>query len=168
MNLFKDNRVTRFQKTALFLFGLLCAMPLSMANAFQCQVSAGSLSFPSYNIFSTYPAESSVNILVSCRVPDQSPHSPLPVTIALSSGVSGNTAQRYMASTSGSDRLFYNLYTDSSFSSIWGDGTGSSGAVTNLVSINNPWNAVVYGRIPARQNVTSGSYSDIITVTIAW
>jgi spore coat protein U-like protein len=51
-------------------------------------------------------------------------------------------------------------------STIWGDGGGSSSVQTALVAKDMPWNATLFGRIPARQNVSAGSYSDTITVTI--
>jgi spore coat protein U-like protein len=66
----------------------------------------------------------------------------------------------------GPERLAYNLFTPPSFSTVWGDGSGGSQTQTNLVTRTNPWNATIYGRLPAGQNVPVGSYSDVITVTI--
>ena len=143
--------------------------PATGAFAFNCQVSAGSLNFPTYDIFSTFPTDSTATLHVSCNAPEQNPHAPLPVTIALSSGASGNFAQRQMLSLAGgTDHLNYNLFTNASYSSIWGDGAGSSITLTNILDKNTPWDAVIYARIPARQNVRAGTYSDVITVTVNW
>jgi spore coat protein U-like protein len=62
------------------------------------------------------------------------------------------------------DVLSYNLYS-TSFSTIWGD-IASNSSVTGFVNKDKPLDVTIYGRIPPRQNVSAGSYSDIITVTI--
>jgi spore coat protein U-like protein len=65
--------------------------------------------------------------------------------------------------TKGSSTLRYNLYTSATHATIWGDGTGETAPRGgNLLG----GNFTVYGRIPARQNVLVGTYSDMITVTV--
>jgi spore coat protein U-like protein len=155
-----------FKKTLVF-FAILGFTPAVSAVAFNCNVSVGSLNFPTYNFLSSQPTDSTAAIHVSCNIPDQNPHAPLMVTLSLSSGNSGSFSQRQMVSGAGNG-LSYNLFTDASYSSIWGDGTGSSATRTRPVTRNSPWNAVVFGRIPARQNVQAGTYSDTITVTVEW
>lgn len=108
------------------------------------------------------------NINVTCNAPAQNPNAPIPVIITLSPGNSGSFAQRQLQRLGGPDGLAYNLFTTPSFSTVWGDGSGGSQAQTNLVSRTTPWNATIYGRIPAGQNISVGSYSDVITVTIEW
>jgi spore coat protein U-like protein len=63
--------------------------------------------------------------------------------------------------------LEYNLYRDAAFSAIWGDGTSG----TTTYTIRNPPNnqdvvLTVYGRVPALQDVATGSYADAVIVTI--
>jgi spore coat protein U-like protein len=148
---------------------LLClsslAWPANRAQAAQCDVTATSINFGSYDVFSSIPVDSTASINVTCKIPSDSPQAPLPVVISLSPGNSGNFSPRSMQST-GSDTLDYNLYANASMSTIWGDGGGSSSVQTALVAKDMPWNATLFGRIPARQNVSAGSYSDTITVTI--
>jgi spore coat protein U-like protein len=68
---------------------------------------------------------------------------------------------------SGAHRLNYNLYTAANRAVVWGDAT--SGTVTvNGTGIGVNVNHGVYGRIPARQNVRAGSYSDIIIVELTF
>lgn len=151
---------------ASILFLLLMA---SAAFAFDCNVSATSLSFGAYDVFAPAPTDTTATINVTCNIPPQNPLAPLLVTISLSPGNSGNFGQRQMFPLAGgSDRLNYNIYTNASFSTIWGDGSGSSSILTNGVTRDTPWNATLYARIPPRQNARVGAYSDLITVTIDW
>ena len=67
----------------------------------------------------------------------------------------------------GAEALNYNLYLDAARTQIWGDGTGASQLYVN----SNPPNSrtvtvTIFGRIPAQQDVSAGSYSDSITATI--
>ncbi len=148
---------------------LLClsslAWPVNRAEAFKCDVTATGLNFGSYDVFSPVPLDSTASINVTCNIPSQNPQAPLPVVISLSPGISGSFAPRSMQSTGG-DTLNYNLYSTASMSTIWGDGGGSSSVQTAFVNKDMPWNATIFARIPARQNVRAGSYSDTITVTI--
>ncbi len=63
--------------------------------------------------------------------------------------------------------MSYNLYRNAARSEIWGDGTNGSfiqsgsGAGANV-----PW--PIYGRLPGSQNVSVGTYTDNITVTVEW
>lgn len=148
----------------------LCIMILAgfgapPAEAFVCNVTVTSLPFGSYNIFSPTPLDSTANLSVSCNIPPQHPQSPLPVAVSLSPGNSGGFAQRWLQAA-GPDNLRYNLYTSAAFSTVWGDGGGTSSIVTVYVTSATPFNGRIYGRIPAQQNIRAGSYSDIITVTI--
>jgi len=140
------------------------AWSVSQAQAFKCDVTATGLNFNSYDVFSPVPRDSTASITVSCNIPPQNPQAPLPVTVSLSPGISGSFAPRSMESA-GPDHLEYNLYANG-YSTIWGDGGGSSSVQSALVTKDMPWNTTIFGRIPARQNVRAGSYSDTITVTI--
>jgi spore coat protein U-like protein len=66
----------------------------------------------------------------------------------------------------GSEPLNYNLYLNAARTTIWGDGTGGTQEFTDHTppfgrSIVVP----IYGRIPALQDVSVGSFSNTITVT---
>jgi spore coat protein U-like protein len=84
------------------------------------------------------------------------------VQVSLSAGF-GPFATRQMKS--GQASLFYNLFTDASHLTIWGDGSPG----TSLVSFSGTSGSrTVYGRIPAGQNVPVGTYGDTITVTLTF
>ncbi|WP_399371074.1 spore coat protein U domain-containing protein [Thermosynechococcus sp. HN-54] len=70
--------------------------------------------------------------------------------------------------TSGRGRLDYNLYIDAARTQIWGDGTGGS-TLRTLVPVNNaPTILSIFDRIPPRQFVPAGIYSDTIVVTLEY
>ncbi|MHA7835576.1 MAG: Csu type fimbrial protein [Algiphilus sp.] len=90
--------------------------------------------------------------------------------ISLDTGASGTYSPRAMTEVGG-DGLSYNLYRDPARTEVWGDGTGGSFVVSDtiggLLTIGTQSEDYpVYGRIPAMQDVTAGSYSDVITVTL--
>jgi spore coat protein U-like protein len=63
--------------------------------------------------------------------------------------------------------LKYNLYSDSTHMTIWGDGTGGSSTVTGTNG-HTTNNFTVYGQIPTPQGIAPNNYSDSITVTVTY
>ncbi len=135
---------------------LLAAALLACGPAWaDCTVSAQSVVFGSYDVFSPTPLDGVGRVDVSCD-PSAS------YTVALSSG-GGSYSQRQMAN--GGTLMNYNLYTGVSRTTVWGDGTSGSATVagSGLAASHN-----VYGRIPAQQNLIEGSYTDVIIVTLTF
>jgi spore coat protein U-like protein len=129
-----------------------------------CSVSTTNINFGTYDVFSITPKDSTGTITVTCGSPPP-PH----VTITIgSSPNSGGFIPRKLKPTSGTDFLNYNLFTDASMTSVWGDGTGGTSTVSKVVTPGRPGIATVYGRIPAKQNVSVGTYSETLTVTVIW
>lgn len=125
-----------------------------------CRVAAADLDFGTYDPQASTPRRFNTTLAVSCT-------RNTPYTVALSAGSSADYAQRVV--TDGSGVLRYNLYTDSNFTKIWGD--GSSG--TQIVSGSGrgpgaPSMKTIYGLLPAAQNVEAGRYQDTITVIISY
>jgi spore coat protein U-like protein len=142
-------------KVVRFLIAIAAiACPASSA-AIQCNLSIQGVAFGAYDVFSNQSADSTGNIAVMCD-------SATTYTIAISPGF-GAYALRAMAN--GANRLAYNLFTDASRSSVWGDGTGGSNVVSGSAS---SANYTVFGRVPARQNVNVGSYTDNLVVTLTF
>jgi len=148
--------------TAKYLAVLLCLFFAGKAGA-ACSVSATGVNFGAYDVFVATPYDSTGTVTVTC---DQAP--PVDVTIAIGpSGTSGGFIPRQMRSASSSDRLSYNLFVNAGRSTVWGDGAaGTSTALLKNVKKNRPEVATIYGRIPPGQDVSVGSYSDSLTVTI--
>jgi spore coat protein U-like protein len=125
--------------------------------AAKCTVTTSGVSFGSYDIFNTASVDITGTITVNCT-------NKTPYAIALSSG-SGTYASRTLKN--GTKALAYNLFLDATRLTIWGDGSAGTGTVSGSGNGNN-LATTVYGRIPARQNVSVGSYSDVITVTVTY
>ena len=129
-----------------------------------CTVSLGNLSFGPYDPLSSAPATTSGNAVVTCN---DSP--PPTVQIQLSaSSVSGGFFPRRCSCAVVGDTLDYNLYADIGATQVWGDGTAGTATRSQKVSKNAPWSVTFYGRIAVNQDVTPGSYSDSLTITIVF
>ena len=81
-------------------------------------------------------------------------------------GTGATLASRKM--TAGSNLLNYSLYTTSGYGTVWGDGTGTTGTISNT-GTGSAQAFTVYGRIPSGQtSVPAGSYSDTVQVTVTY
>jgi spore coat protein U-like protein len=129
-----------------------------------CNVATTNINFGPYDVFSNFPKDSTGTISVDC---DEAPHPIVVIRIGPSFG-SGGFNPRQMRHTTRQDRLGYNLFIDSSMSVVWGDGTQGTMIVSNKVHKNKPWITTYYGRIPAGQDVSAGTYSETLSVTITW
>jgi spore coat protein U-like protein len=143
---------------------LLAVAPLRVYAGVNCSASTSSVSFGTYNPFDSSPTDATGNVQVTCS-------GQLGLlagyTILLSRGGSGSYAPRKMAS--GANRLDYNLYTNASRSMVWGDGTSGTSVVSDSSVLHNgkiTRDYPVYGRTPAGQNASVGSYSDTVIVTV--
>lgn len=136
-----------------WLLAAALALSTQAGWAATCTVGSQGVNFGSYNVFDEQNLDGAGTISVSCDVSTEH-------TLSLSAG-GGSYALRTM--TSGANTLAYNLYTDATYTVIWGDGTGNTATV---IGSGTATDHTVYGRIPARQNASVGSYSDTITVTL--
>lgn len=141
-------------RTLHYLCGLLLVVGSIRSADANCLVSAQSVSFGAYNSLTSIATESTGLVEVSCSVQTS-------YQIALSSG-NGVYTERQM--TNNSNTLIYNLYTDPSYSYIWGDGSGLTSTVSGATATTQLHD--IFGRIPAYQDVATGSYSDVIIVTV--
>lgn len=88
-----------------------------------------------------------------------------PYTIALDAGANGTFATRAMAS--GGNLLNYNLYTENSYTTIWGDGTSSTSTM-GATGDGDTDSYTIYANMPASQSLIVGSYSDTVTATVSY
>ncbi|MDD2582710.1 MAG: spore coat U domain-containing protein [Desulfuromonadaceae bacterium] len=145
---------------------LLCTLLFSTeCYAFNCSIATTPINFGNYDVFSNQALDSSGTITVDCNNPDQKP---IKIDISINSGSSGKFNPRQMQGANGTDRLNYYVFTDPSGAAIWGDGTGGSSIVSTIVTKNSILNSNVYARIPAGQNVSVGTYTDLLTATVSW
>ena len=122
-----------------------------------CTINIIGVNFGSYDVFSNAASDSTGNIDVNCP-------SGVVYTIGLSAG-NGTYEQRVM--TSGANALNYNLYIAANRAVVWGV-ANSDGATVSDSGTDMSVNHVVYGRIPPRQNVRAGSYSDTVNLIITF
>lgn len=120
-----------------------------------CTINVVSVAFGDYDVFRQQDAETTGAVSVTCA-PSAS------YTISLSAGF-GTFASRVM--TNGSYQLEYNLFTDPQRLTVWGDGSSGTATVSDTGT---GGSYTVYALVPALQNVTAGSYSDTITVTVTY
>lgn len=148
--------------------GLVPPAPASAAGCLVCicTVSTTALAFGTYNPGNAAPTTATATVTANCisvSIPMQAT-----VDLSLSAGTSGNAAARQMAS--GAARLDYNIYQDSGYSTVWGNGSNGGQlqtmTINNLLSFNTTKTA--YGRIPARSFPKPGGYSDSIVVTFTF
>jgi len=149
-------------RTTRLLTMLLAAGALGAAATAEaaCTISTTAVNFGTYNVFSAAPDNATGQVTYRCTAP----RPPL-VTIQLDKGGAPTFNPRQMRM--GSEILNYNLYLDSTRTTIWGDGTGGSQSYTRSnPPLNQNINVNVFGRIPAGQDVSAGSYSATVTATI--
>ena len=124
-----------------------------------CTISSTSVNFGSYNVFTGSATDSTGSVTINCN---GSAHN---IIVPLSQGASSTFNPRTMQK--GGETLTYNLYRDAARTTIWGDGTGGTSTYTNANPPNNgDVNLTVYGRVPAGQDVSAGTYSDTVAAVI--
>ena len=148
--------ITRLVTIPLIASAVL--MPLAAEAA--CTVNTTAVNFGTYNVFTATPEDATGRVRVRCTGT-----APPSVTVHLDKGGAPSFTPRQMRK--GTETLDYNLYQDSTRTVIWGDGTGGS---QTFVLPNPPRNTnidvTVYGRIPAGQDASSGTYTSTVTATI--
>jgi spore coat protein U-like protein len=122
-----------------------------------CSVSSPGLNFGAYDPFASSEKLGAGTITVNCSLATV-------YTVALSAG-QGTFAQRAMKN--GGSTLNYNLYLDVTRLTVWGDGSSSTG-VNPGVGTGLDGTFTAYGKMPAQQNVRSGTYTDSVVITVAF
>lgn len=91
-----------------------------------------------------------------------------PFTVSLNVGTGGGSfTTRLMAN--GANTLQYNLYTSSAYTTVWGDGTGTTGTVASTgAGVLTAQPLTIYGKIPINQYVVATNYSSTITATVTY
>ena len=144
-------------KAALLMLMLLFPLPAWAACSFSI---TSAIVFGNYDIFNNAPLDTVGTLVYRCGQTDQN------ITIALDTGGASSFANRRMLK--GSEPLHYNIYLDAARTIIWGDGSGGSKAyfIKNPQPNNADITIQVYGRIPAGQSVSAGTFSNELTVTM--
>ncbi len=123
-----------------------------------CEIETRPLSFGTYDPEANAELDAVAEVIYTCD------NQAKKIRIDMSAGTS-NTFDRRMIS--GGADLSYNIYLDATHRTVWGDGVLG----TDVYYENNPPNGTPvvvrgYGRIPPRQDVPTGTYSDVLTVRV--
>lgn len=82
-------------------------------------------------------------------------------------GTGASLATRKMAN--GANLLNYVLYTDSSRTSVWGDGVGGTTSTFSGTGSGSAQASTIYARVSSGQtSLPAGSYADTVTVTVSY
>lgn len=128
-----------------------------------CTISATTLAFGNYDPIVTNvstPLDVNGSVSITCT-------KGAATTIGLDAGQNAANAigtTRAMA-TAGPDYLSYELFQDSGHSTLWGN-SGASLFTPAVAPTKNVRTFTIYGRIPANQGSTIGSYTDTIVATV--
>jgi spore coat protein U-like protein len=141
------------------LAGVLLASTASAQSSPSCTISTTSVNFGNYNVFDSAAVVSTGTITYSCNAHATN------ISISLSKGSSSSYNPRLMVK--GAEALAYNLFTDATRTSVWGDGTGGTSVYSRANPPNNSnLSLTVYGQIPPGQDVSAGTFSDTVSATI--
>lgn len=157
------------------LAALLCALAASAfagtaSAAAICTISAVGPAFGVYDPSSSTPTTANGSVEATCTWTSGGATN-LNLVATFSAGNSGSLPARYMRS--GTNRLNYNLYFDSTYTTIRGDGTAGTQAGQASVRVSRGQRTAtatgtIYGMIPAGQDAVPGLYSDTIVVTLLY
>ena len=151
------------------LLALLLLAP-SLAHAvITCTFSSTpGMAFGAYDDASAIATDSTTSVVVRCTRLLGTNNANVVLQLGPSS-TSGTIATRQMAS--GANRMNYNLYRDAGRTQVWGQTTGTDTVTINTGNIGNGGSVnvtfTIYGRIPALQNVSAGTYNDSVQMTVS-
>jgi spore coat protein U-like protein len=146
---------------------LLCLPGFALAVA-TCNISTTGPAFGTYDPSSATATTANGSVTATCTWISGG-NTTVNLVVIYGPGNAGTYPNRFMLS--GAQQLNYNIYFESSFTTIRGNGTAGTqtGQATLSVSSGNPTvtaTGTLFGRIPAGQNAAPGSYSDTIVVTM--
>ncbi len=162
--------VSHFNTLALGV-GLWAVASSVMAGS--CVVSSSGMAFGSYQPLTFAGKVTSANVTSSAAVSVVCTGivTSGSYSIALGPSTSGSsTNPRYLTnSVNGGANMVFNIYTEASYTSIWGDGISGSLVGGNIPSADSNQSHTVYGKIPAGQStLKAGSFSDSLTITLTY
>ncbi len=148
---------------------LLLCTPAAQALLTSCSAAVTPLAFGSYDPINGGAPAFSATLTVSCLAVTL-PLGSVNYTVAIGPSATSGSMARQMAGPLGS-RLNYNVYTDNSYGTVWGDGSAGTTRLLggNMSVVLLLWTHkahTIHGRLPAGQMVRSGFYSDSLLVTV--
>ena len=126
-----------------------------------CTVSTSALAFGNVNTISGSNVDGTGGLTITCT-------SGTTWSAAADVGAGAGASFTGRRMTSAGNQLGYNLFTSSGYSTVWGDGTASTGLLTGT-GTGTAQSVTVYGRVGSGQTgVPAGSYVDTVAVTVTY
>jgi len=135
-----------------------------------CSINAPLLNVGNYNPANPAPTTAIGTVSVACNsVPLNT--AVVSYNVTMSTGSSGTYASRTLMN--GLRALQYNIYTTNAYTTVWGNTTGGTVAITDgyILLLHGGERRINYPchvRINALQNVPPGTYTDTIIVTVTF
>ena len=126
-----------------------------------CTVSTSALAFGNVNVIGGSNVDGTGGLTITCTSG---------TAWSAAAGVGAGTGASFTGRrmTAGANQLGYDLYTSSGYSTVWGDGTASTGLLTGT-GTGGIQSVTVYGRVGSGQTgVPAGSYVDTVAVTVTY
>jgi spore coat protein U-like protein len=140
-------------------------MNVSTSVLMSCTITAGAMTFSSYDPTATADNDANATITSTCTAGGAA-------VITMGQGDRSRTGSTdaipLRAMDSGGDDgeyLLYELYSDSAGGTVWGNTEGSGKAIT---ADGTAQAFTAYGRIPNNQTVSSGTFTDSVLVTLTY
>ena len=134
-------------------------LTVSATVAKNCSITTTAVAFGSYDPIvanAATPLDGTGTVVVTCTK-----GAGTRIDLGLGANASGTTRRM----TGGSDFLSYELYQNTTRTTVWGAGA-AAGQTIAAAPNKNPRTFTVYGRVAAGQDVTAASYNDTVVATI--
>ena len=126
-----------------------------------CTVSTSALGFGSVNTIGGSNVDGTGGLSITCTN-----GTAWSAAAGVGAGSGASFTSRRM--TAGANVLNYNLYTSAARTTVWGDGTASTGLLSGT-GTGAAQSVTVYGRVSSGQTgVPAGSYADTVSVTVTY
>lgn len=153
---------------------LLAALALALpsgpaAAAVSCSGGGVTLAFGAYDVLATAPADTQATLVVTCTRNGGSPTST--IEVGLGPSVTSGSVQNRQLAGPGGYLLNYNVYHDATRLTVWGDTSGVDTQRQTLTLPNKATGSVtftLFGRLFQGQDVSAGSYSDSLLITVSF
>ena len=136
------------------------SLAVSASVSKNCTISTAPVNFGAYDPVTanaTAPLDGTGTVTITCT-------KGAPAKVGLNPGSNGEGTTRRM-SGSASAYLTYELYKDTTHSTVWGD-TVDTALDVPAAPNRNPRSFTVYGRVAAAQDATVGTYTDTVVATV--
>ncbi len=139
---------------------LTTSVPVSVEVISGCTITATPLVFGVYSPYAVISTKSISRLRILCTL-----NTPYNITLDQGNGISADTNLRTMSGP-GTATICYTLSQNPTCTINWGNTIGVDTVFGKGSGI--PKYLTIYGEIPAQQNVSTGSYSDVVNINIVF